>query len=483
MQPSLPVAILSRLSDVLAANIGLYFPAARWSDLERGVVAAAVAFGMPDALSCAQRLLSAPLTRREVEVLASCLTVGETYFFREIRGFDALEQHILPPLLRRREGTERRLRIWSAGCCTGEEPYSIAMLLDRLVPNADAWNFTLLATDVNPEFLRMAAVGEYGEWSFRVTPAWIKDRYFQRRGSGRYKLDERLRRRVRFAYLNLADDAYPSLTNNTNAMDVIFCRNVLMYFTVEQAKAVIEKLRRALVDGGWLIVSPAETSSALFSRFTTVEFDDAILYRKPAGAEAPRFVSHVPAPLADSMQAFRRMPEASIPTAEAFAQPVQATSPSADAGGDSAPIPSEQDRLSRAARDCANQGRLIEAAEWCAKAIAADKLNPAHQYLLAVIQEELGQHDNAARSFMRALYLDPGFVLAHYALGNLRQSQGRRRDARRHFENALALLGTLPMQAMLPEADGLTAGRLAEIIGAWQTHTTSAPAVASAYPS
>ncbi|MBZ0090623.1 MAG: chemotaxis protein CheR [Sulfuricellaceae bacterium] len=466
MQPTLPAALLSRLSDVLAARLGLHYPAERWSDLERGIASAAPALGMADATSCAHRLLSAPLTHGEIEILASCLTVGETYFFREKPSFDVLEQHILPALLREREGSGRRLRIWSAGCCTGEEAYSIAMLLDRLIPNAEVWNITLLATDINPAFLRKAAEGEYGEWSFRSTPDWIKNRYFHPRRGSRFKLDVHIRKRVTFAYLNLADDAYPSLTNNTNAMDIIFCRNVLMYFSAERARRVVGNLHRALVDGGWLIVSPAETSGALFSRFTTVEFAGAILYRKDASVEAPRFVSHVPAPVTDSMQVSWRLseeniPAENIPVAEALPEPIRATSPASDS---CAPLPPQQNQLSCAARDCANQGRLGEAADLCRKAIAADKLEPAHHYLLSAILQEQGQSDDAAQSLMRALYLDPGFVLAHYALGNLRQSQGRRSEAQRHFDNALASLRAHPPDEILPESDGLAAGRLMEII-------------------
>ncbi len=466
MRTTLPSTLLSSLSDLLAAHTGLHFPEERWGDLERGIAAAAPDFGMPDAKSCANRLLSAPLTQREIEILARRLTVGETYFFREKQSFDVLEQHILSALLRAREGGERRLRIWSAGCCTGEEPYSIAMLLDRVMPKAGAWNITILATDINLAFLRKAAEGEYGEWSFRSTPDWLKARYFQPRRDGRFRLDERIRKRVAFAYLNLADDNYPSLTNNTNAMDVIFCRNVLMYFSAERARTVIDKLYRALADGGWLIVSPAETSNALFSRLTTVEFEGAILYRKDAGATAPRFVSHIPPPVTDSMTQPWSLTEPIIPAVEALPEPLSETIPSADA---SAPTTAEQGRLSRAARDCANQGRLGEAAEWCRRAIAADKLNPAHYYLLSAIQQEQGQEDDAAQSLARALYLDPDFVIAHYALGNLRQSQGRHKEAQRHFDNALASLRAYPPDEPLPESDGLTAGRLAEIIESMQS--------------
>jgi chemotaxis protein methyltransferase CheR len=164
-----------------------------------------------------------------------------------------------------------------------------------------------------------------------------------------------------------------------------------------------------------------------------------------------------------------RMAETAVPAVEALPEVMPAASQPAAASNDSAPIPPEPEQADRKARDCANQGRLDEAAEWCCKAIAADKLNSAHHYLLSAIQQEQGQGDAAAQSLARALYLDPDFVLAHYALGNLRQSQGQRREAQRHFDNALALLRSQPADEILPESDGLTAGRLAEIIVSMQS--------------
>jgi len=454
MRPTLPDSLLSTLSALLAARIGLHFPKERWGDLERGIAAAAAAFGLPDAASCAQRLLSAPLTHSEIEILASHLTVGETYFFREPRSLDAFEQHILPALLQARANGARRLRIWCAGCCTGEEAYSIAMLLDRLIPEHEAWHVTLLATDINPAFLRKAAEGEYGDWSFRATPDWIRARYFKRKRDGRYVLHPRIRNKVTFSCLNLAEDVYPSLSNNTNAMDVIFCRNVLMYFTAERARAVVEQLYRSLVDGGWLIVSPAETSSVLFSRFTSVAFAGAILYRKPADADALRFECPVPAPAAEPWR----------PLAPALQEIAAAAAPA------SLPVaPHGPDTPAQAARDCANRGQLDEAAAWCREAIAADKLNPAAYYLLATVQQEQEQNAAAMQSLQRALYLDPDFVLAHFALANLCRSQGRQREAQRHFDNAQTLLRTHQQDEILPESEGLTAGRLGEIIASMQS--------------
>jgi chemotaxis protein methyltransferase CheR len=466
MRPTLPDHLLSRLSDLLAARIGLHFPKERWGDLERGVNAAAPAFGMPDAESCVRRLLSSPLTHREIEVLASHLTVGETYFFREKRSFEVLGERIFPELLRAREHTERRLRIWSAGCCTGEEPYSIAMLLDRLIPHPKEWNVTILATDINPEFLRKAAEGVYGDWSFRDTPAWVRERYFKSRKNARFEIDERLRRRVTFSFLNLADDSYPSLTSNTNAMDVIFCRNVLMYFTAARAKKVIKNLCRSLVDGGWLIVSPTETSTSLFSGFTAVEFPGVVLYRKLAGAAPRMVVTGYPAPVFGAQPENLKPPAPAIFPGPVVAEVTGAVPANAAEPGEALATKQNDSREAPAlmARACANLGRLAEAVEWCEQAIAADKLNPAYQYLFATIQQEQGQNDAAAQSLTRALYLDPDFVLAHFALGNLRLAQGRRREAELHFDTALALLHAHPHDEPLPESEGLTAGRLTEII-------------------
>lgn len=479
MPLALPDSLLSRLSDFLEAQMGLHFPRARWRDLERGIAAASRESGYAQAQAYSHWLLAAPLTRVQIEMLASHLTVGETYFFREKRSLDILEQQILPELIRARAPSEKHLRIWSAGCCSGEEPYSIAMLLDRLIPDLEQWNVTILATDINPQFLRKAAQGVYGAWSFRETPGWLKERYFTKRQDGRFEIQPRIRRMVTFSYLNLADDDYPSPVNSTNAVDLILCRNVLMYFAQETTRKVVDKLQRSLVDGGWLITSPAETSTVLFSAFTTVEFPGAFLYRKmvacgpPAVAVRPQSswygddAAAAPAPAAlapGRPAAFSLVRPAVAPEVLHQADGLRATQTEAAHSREHA----ARDTPQRQARACADEGRLAEAVEWCDQAIAADKLNPAHYYLLAAICQEQGQSETAERSLGRALYLAPDFALAHFALGNLCLSGARQREARRHFGNALTLLRACPADALLPESDGLSAGRLVEIIAAVQ---------------
>lgn len=269
---TIPDFYLSHLSEFVAAQIGLHFPKERWRNLERGIFSAAREFGFKDAESCIQWLSSARLTKNQIEILASHLTVGETYFFREKKSFDILEEHILSELIRSRQNMERHLRVWSAGCSTGEEPYSIAILLNKMLFNLKDWNITILATDINPRFLQKATEGVYNEWSFRDTLPWIKERYFKKTKEGRFEILPHIKKLVSFSYLNLAEDSYLSLLNNTNAMDIIFCRNVLIYFTPGLARKVIQNLYRCLIDGGWLIVSPSETSHILFSQFMAVNF-------------------------------------------------------------------------------------------------------------------------------------------------------------------------------------------------------------------
>lgn len=267
MDHGLPEQLLFDLSECVAGQMGLHFPRERWRELESGIRSAARELGIAEVTSWARSLLATPLTKHQVEILASEFTIGETYFLRDKRGFEIIGERVLPELIRARRGIGQRLRIWSAGCCTGEEPYSIAILLDRALPDLSDWQVTILATDINPRFLQKAAEGVFSEWSFRDAPVWLKERYFQPVTGRRYAILPRIRERVAFAYLNLADDVYPSLAGNTNAMDLILCRNVLMYFVPERAEKVVDNFCRSLVEGGWLVVSAVEISSRLFSRF------------------------------------------------------------------------------------------------------------------------------------------------------------------------------------------------------------------------
>ncbi len=444
MSATIPENLMEQLSLCLDAELGLHFPKSRWMDLERGIRAATDELGFEDPAECAEWLVSTRLTKPHLETLAAHLTIGETYFFRDPPVFDFLATHVLPELIRARRDTGRQIRIWSAGCCTGEEPYSIAITLARLLPDIADWRITILATDVNPRFLKKAAEGRYGAWSFRGAPESARAQCFHGMQDGTSEISLPIRRMVTFAALNLAEDVYPSLINNTNAMDVIFCRNVLMYFSRAHATRVAAKLHASLMDGGWLFPSPAEVSMDVFPQFEMVRQPGVLVFRKHGTTPA-----HPPAPLRPPKIAPARIPAPKRAAVAPVSKAEEKIEPSADIG---------------LARRLANEGRLAEALAECERAISAHRLVAAGHYLRGVILQEKGALAEARVALRRALFLDPDFIVAHFSLGNLLRQQGRATDAARSFENARALLQRCAPDAELPESDGVTAGRLLAMV-------------------
>jgi chemotaxis protein methyltransferase CheR len=482
-QPSLPEPLLAQVSDCLAARIGLHFPRDRWADLERGLGRAAPGLGFDDPAACGRWLLSAELKRPQIEILASHLTIGETYFFREPKAFEALESHVLPELIRARRRSFRSLRLWSAACCTGEEAFSLAILLDRLLPDLARWQITILATDINPQFLERAATGVYNDWSFRGVEPAIRAQYFTKQGGG-YAILPRIKAMVTFAYHNLLEDPFPAFESNTNAMDLVLCRNVLMYFSPDCARAVVRHLYRSVIDGGWLLPGSVEAVPPLLEPFVFTNIGGAVLYRKveTASAAGPRPpcaaapAGGVSSTAAPAPMVFRPASTAAPDAVAAVAaSPYQAAVTLHQQGryGEAAEMlathlaaqPDDAPAILLLARSYANQGRLTEALDWCTKAIAGDRLAAGNHYLLAMIQQELGDLAAAAASLQRALFLEPQRALAQFALANLCRLQGKALEANRHYRNALALLQGRDPDEVLPESEGLTVGRLLLEIG------------------
>lgn len=470
MTTGLSESRLARLSEFVDDGTALHFPRERWDELGRKVCSAAEEFGFDDEEAFISWLLSSTLTREQMEILASRLTISETYFWREPHSFEALEEHILPGLIRSREKGDRRLRIWSAGCSTGEEPYSIAIAVRRLLPVDQDWRVSILATDINPRILRSAKAGSYGKWSFRGVPVWLKKRYFRRHGDDRWEILPEIRKMVSFAYLNLADDVYPSPLNDTLAMDIVFCRNVLMYFSPERATRVGRGLHASLVDGGWLMVGACELSQQIFPQFAPVNFPGAVVYRKGTREfRPPETFRFEVIPATPPFRETEDTPpaESAPPHETTYAEALEVPLPEPDAAapheqGSGVPPPA----VALSIRELANLGRLPEALAASDAAIAADKVDPGLHYLRATILQEQNNEGEAIASLKRALYLDPDFVPAHFALGNLMLRRGDSRAAKKCFGNVLALLGALGAEDILPEFEGLTAGRFREIVHA-----------------
>jgi chemotaxis protein methyltransferase CheR len=453
-----------RVSSYIAQAVGLHFPPERHAELQRNLTAAALQFGFADITRCIEWMLAEPPSDPIVIALLSQLTIGDTYFWRDRNLFNSLQLQILPELIQR---NNRKLRIWSAACASGEEPYSLAILLQQVLPDWRRWDLTILATDLNQTSLDKAAEGVYGEWSFRDAPPDFKESFFTRTEHGRFAIKEDIRQLVRFEQFNLAQSSWPAHLTGTNAMDIILCRNALMYFSPERAAGVIENLANSLKPEGWLAVSPSECSHTRFPRFDTVQVEGSILYRKPKVRDERIEIADDPPGDTRYLKRLQALVEHAAVNGTVQLKAIQ---PAAVQPHQHLIATTEHSHVNapeeRQARALANQGRLQEALIATVKWLATTRLDPTAHYLHAMVHQELGNHDATRKALQRVLYLQPEFILAHFALGNLALAQKRHKDATKHFSNTLQLLRKAPPDEPLPESDGTTAAALIEIVAA-----------------
>lgn len=469
-----PRSTLDDLREFVSDELGLNFPPARTADLRRGLIAAARELGLANVTELALWLRSASNPARSA-LLARHLTVGETYFFRHRSLFDATEERILPELIRTKTSAGKRLRLWSAACCTGEEAYSLAIAVYRALPDLSDWDVSILGTDLNTRFLQKAEQGVFGAWSFRETPPAFRERYFSRGAGSQWEIRPEIRRMVTFAQINLADE----LPTNSplRGTDVILCRNTLIYFTPAQAMRLIARLASCLPEGGWLMTAPSETALATVPTLAPVQLPGAMVFRKTSQqpkSAAPR--------LAEQFSAESSIDTAPLTRAFAWANdpappPAPIAPPDPPPAGpiqahDAATTAKLAAHLTHAAQTAANLRRFSEAVAHCDELIALNKCDPAAHYLRAGILAEAGAPEAAIEALKRVLYLEPDFVLAHFALGNLYRIDGDPNRAARHFGDALDLAGRLPPDQLVPASDGLTAGQLAQTLSAMNIHPT-----------
>ena len=218
----------------------------------------------------------------EYEALLERLLTQETSFFRYPAVYDALEKRILPEVQERKFWeSPRTLRIWSAGCSTGEEPYSIAVSLCQSLKFAEAWEIEILATDISRRALRHAERGVYSKRSLQDVSLGQVEAYFTATKHG-YQVKPRIRRMISFAHMNLVESVY------VGKLDCIFCMNVLMYFSDERRIAILRRFYDALEPGGYFLLGHSETLSNVPMKFESIVLGDCRIYRKPVAAEARR---------------------------------------------------------------------------------------------------------------------------------------------------------------------------------------------------
>ncbi len=383
------------------------------------------------------------------------LVVGETYFFRFPEQFEFVRETLGSEFHQRRHHAGP-IRVWSAACATGEESYSLAITFHELGLLKQT---QILATDISRTSLERAQRGLYREWSFRGNGAARAKRYAARQGT-HYQLDAAIRQSVHFAYLNLALDVYPSHVTGTRNIDLIFCRNVLMYFERAAIQRVAERLYDSLAPGGWLVTAASDPPLDDFASFETVEARGGVYYRRPHDAR------RLPAPVLDAVTPLphSRDAEPQVPHGD-WPEPMTTVDVSIHRQEPSLPLLTHDAVLDHArqallAGDYAKAIELTEplrddvaASVLLVKALANQDAGEAERicqqlaqrhplaaelrYLHGVLLMEQRRDDQAWEAIKRVLYLDGSLAIAHFMLGTLARRRGEILAAQRAFRNVV----------------------------------------------
>ncbi|WP_130472200.1 CheR family methyltransferase [Candidatus Magnetaquicoccus inordinatus] len=471
-------------------------------------------------------LLSAdgPATEAEWRSLVLELTTGESYFFRDSGQMRLLREVIFPELMRQRAAT-RSLRIWSAGCSTGEEPYSLAIILHSLLAGAGSWQIMLKGTDINEYALQKAREGRYSRWAFRGVSEEQVERHFLR-GQNEWQVDATIRNMVVYERLNLIKESYPDPGRGLYDLDLIVCRNVFIYFSHEAIAGIMAQFAASLRPGGYILTGHAEVQQPVSQLvaagvlpLVARQFPDSVIFQRPlegdtsslTGAKQPggsmaSSVSSLPVAKIHPVLARRKGGEVpdKLVTERALNFSVSSSvsssaSPSASFRVNAAPSsslqPSAEKRLQEAralfdkgqyaetirqadsltqtgavageanillARAYANVGEASKAEQCCREALRQRPFAAEPQFLLANLLHDRGDSAQAKELLKKVLYLDRNHVPAYLQLAEIFQEEGASERARQMRLGALDVLHGLPLANRLEHYEEWTVKELVE---------------------
>jgi chemotaxis protein methyltransferase CheR len=460
---------VARFRNLVADRLGLHIDESRLGNLTE-VLRSRVAASGGDCSSYLDRLADPHPSNQDLQGLAQDLTVTETYFFRSADQITAFASTVLPERMASLAGT-RAVRILSVGCASGEEPYSLAIAAREAFPDRTD-SVSIMAFDINSVMLERAAQARYSIWSLREAPEAQKARWFTREGNV-FSIDPAIQRAVVFHGRNLADNDADFW--RSGQFDVVFCRNILMYFTDSQAQAAVARIAHALVPGGYLFLGYAETLRGLSNDFHLCHTHDSFYYQRKADISTtqearspvhklPRIEYSAPMIVGDTnwveiiQRSTMRIQEL-VPTAPVVALAPTTAPTTPDLSRALEHMRHEQfdralDRLSALppsqARDpdvlllkavsLAHSSALDAAQAVCQELLERDALNAGAHYVLALCREGVGDVVGAVEHNQEAAYLDPDFAMPHLHLGLLAKRQGDCDMAQRELQRAIALL-------------------------------------------
>ncbi|WP_413166621.1 CheR family methyltransferase [Capilliphycus salinus ALCB114379] len=446
-------------------------------------------------------------SQKEWLQLIPLITTPESYFFRDRGQFKLLQTVILPQLIARQQQS-KQLHIWSAGCSTGEEPYSLSLLLQKLLPNWKEWKIIILGTDINELALQKARQGVYSPWSFRQVDSEIISQSFLALGSG-WKINPETRKSVYFMNFNLVQDALFE-DSKFRSFDLILCRNVFVYFEKYQISKVLQKFYRVLKPQGYLITAHAELQGVENNPFKPLIFPESVVYQRsddlqglsevsPAKSQLkPRDLCLVLSPVyhqngLNSSLTCRPENHNILVNSSANLKSQIVNSSQQINRGSSSQISAEIEEANQLFQQkkypeaiqkvnrflettssnfeayyllgkiYANLGQYEEATYYCQRAIAVDSLSVLPCYLLLNIAEETNNIEEAKKLAKRIIYLSgvsPSSISAYVKLAFLYQQEQNTNKAKKNYKTALEILQNLPLKAQVEYAENLTVAEL-----------------------
>lgn len=409
----------------------------------------------------------------ELRRITALLTVGETHFFRDRAQFNLLRNVILPRLMEN-AGPSLRLRILSAGCSTGEEPYSIAMLVDEIFRNRAGWEISILGVDIDEEAIRKATAGVYTDWSFRGTDPALRERRFHKRADG-WELDERIRRMVTFRAINLVQDEYPSSASGIHDIDLAVCRNVFIYFHHSSVERVFKRLAVSLSIGGYLVTGHAETLGVSAPGLVVRMFPESVVYQRVFRDDGilsplPRGAAANAARGSGLTGAGRHLP---LSSGGKEISPSRPLTPPAKREIENIPVSLEDEILSLIRSGSfeeamilaggldetggkgfasvflkawarVNSGEYGKAMDGLNEAVHINPLEPVTYHLMSQIHQLECEFEKAKETLKKTLYLDHAFIPAHLELASLYERDNDSMRARKSRLAALEILNAMP---------------------------------------
>lgn len=457
---------LEKIQNLVLERSGLYFKEYQMPSFQKQVATRMAHISCPTPWAYYKVLTQSAQADKEFTELLNGLTNQHTHFFRIPDQFTALRDRILPSIRERKAAKgDLTLKVLSAGCATGEEPYSIAMILAEAFGRDTPWKLEVLATDISTEALVFAKRGIYTRGSLRHVEEGFMKRYLER-----FCLIQRdelfvspaVKKLVEFQFMNLVEDTYPQ------DFDIVFCRHVTIYFERQTTQGLIERFYQGLAEDGYLFTGGTETLYGISNKFELVDIADALIYRKSSGHR----LRSPPGP--------RNPPPPPVTPASSPAQSLQEAQALYERARErfQGKAYEEARRLVRSALQIEpalgaahlllaevflHEERWAEAAEECEQVITLDFLAREPRYLLGLIEKKRQRPKEALDSLKKAVYLDPNYSLAYFTMADLHREEGRPEEALRAYRNTLQALEQEPEEDFQTSSGGLSKKALAEV--------------------